>query len=400
MLKIHYGGPVTGAQRFDRPQLQSDMISLLEQSNGLKMFGLRRIGESTLRLHAMEEMARRGTEVIFVDAQGMRSLDTLLFAVLGALPEKSGLAGRIMGKLTSNEGLPKALRTALGALVSNSDETGATVSAYWQVISDAIVKSLGETDTKLFLVVDEFSFLIRNMAEAKPDSARAEIDNLLASLRQWREAGLKMLLTGSIGLTGLSRKHGFNVQHLNDLENFCPSELSENEAISFVKAATHAAPDGGWTDDHTRSFVRACGVYYPCFLVKGLLAVDRKTPPAPDDFEAIFNEKVRVDLHDNFVNQFHRYFKLYREDDSDRAKKLMVPVLDAVLSRSDGCPHAELPIDDLYDPMDLEEALDVLREDGFLAVTIDANDARTWWPGSRLADIWWRHAGLSREARQ
>lgn len=356
------------------------------------MFGLRRIGKSTLRLYAVEELTHRGATVVFVDAQGIRSIGGFLSAVLSGLPEHGGFGDRLRKKLAEAAAIPGVVQTAIEAL---NGDGNAAVSAYWQTISNLIVKAIGETGSPPVLVVDELSFLVRNMGEDQPGKAAAEIDKLLAAMRMRREAGLRMLLTGSIGLTGLARTYGFNIEHLNDLQPFCPPELSEAEAKDFVHQATTPPPKGRWTDDHTDAFVAACDVLYPCFLAKGLIAIDRATPPAPEAFEAIFDEKVRPDLHDIFIKQLGTFFRRYRKDDPARARDLIVPVLRAVLTRDGGAglPDADLPVEKPYDRIDLNEALEILTEDGFLCQTV-VNKKRVWWPGSRIATLWWDQSGL------
>ncbi|MCU0755611.1 MAG: hypothetical protein MUE46_10900 [Xanthomonadales bacterium] len=50
-LELHYGGAVSGEQKFARPALEARFLDLFRGGAGIKMFGLRRIGKSTLRLH-------------------------------------------------------------------------------------------------------------------------------------------------------------------------------------------------------------------------------------------------------------------------------------------------------------------------------------------------------------
>jgi hypothetical protein len=58
-----------------------------------------------------------------------------------------------------------------------------------------------------------------------------------------------------------------------------------------------------------------------------------------------------------------------------------------------GLPDADLPVETPYDRMDLNEALEILTEDGFLCRTV-VNKKRVWWPGSRIATLWWDQSGL------
>ena len=97
VLVPFYGNAVSGNQRFDRPALQNKLLRTLASSGGVKMFGLRRIGKSTLRLYVIEQMKAASKPVAFVDAQGLKSIQDLLGELLGALPKESDLKGRVLG---------------------------------------------------------------------------------------------------------------------------------------------------------------------------------------------------------------------------------------------------------------------------------------------------------------
>ncbi|GEO80828.1 hypothetical protein [Pararhodospirillum oryzae] len=394
MLELFYGGPVSGNQRFARPALEADMMRKMSETNGLSLFGLRRIGKSTLRLHAQETLARtEGHTVVFVDAQGINSIDQFLFAILRGIPKES-IPGKMLDLLSGNPALPETLRNALKGLVSKGTETQDLISGYWPLISSEIADALARDRSPKTLIVDEFSFLIRNMAQAEPATAAARVNALLASMRQWRENGLRMLLTGSIGLTGLVRQYKFDREHLNDLQAFTVPELTEEEARAFVTQATHEPSNGSWTAEHTSAFLSACGAFYPCFLVKGLQALDRAAPPPPDTLEALFRRQVRADLHDLFINQFDKTLGRYRETDRAHADSVLLPILRAVLDTPDGRPEPVLEPSPPYDTVDIRTALTMLREDGFLDRDMGANDDRVWRPASRLTTLWWKQSNL------
>ena len=93
------------------------------------------------------------------------------------------------------------------------------------------------------------------MLEAQRDLGDEQADMLLASMREWRKAGLKMILTGSIGLLGLARKHRFSVEHVNDLSSFQIPPLRDEDARAFIVAAVAGHPGSTWTDAHTQALL-------------------------------------------------------------------------------------------------------------------------------------------------
>src|SRR3954463_3885566 len=87
VLKLSYGNAVAGEQRFPRPALEQRFMRTLMHSAGIKMFGLRRIGKSTLLAYAMEQMDENCQAYIYVNAQGLQSLSDLLCRLFEAMPQ-------------------------------------------------------------------------------------------------------------------------------------------------------------------------------------------------------------------------------------------------------------------------------------------------------------------------
>jgi hypothetical protein len=390
-LDLNYGNAVTGSQRFARPELEERFLRALTSSAGLKMFGLRRTGKSTLRLFATESFDKMSRPYVSLDGQGLHSLNDLLSRLTQAMPgEKGGLVGRALGFISTGPA-----KAALEALSKGSDHGEKILSAYWRLVSDAILASLKGPGPKPVLVFDEFSYLISNMIKRDGTGGPGEVDKLLASMREWRGAGMVMLLTGSLGISYLLRKHGLNVEHLNDLQPFTVPELTMEEAHDFIRQATDTPSEGRWTAAHTDEFLRQTGVLYPCFLVRGLLEVRVDHPADASKFATIFAERVRPDLHADFYNQFNRRFSAYAELENAEQSKLLLPALKAVMETEAGCCHDSIPCPAPFTRVDLGLALTMLTEDGFIHFVEDAEGDRLWKPASRLAKLWWKRSKLA-----
>jgi hypothetical protein len=202
-LVLFYGNAVAGEQRFDRPALQDKLLRQLGASGGIKMFGLRRIGKSTLRRYVVETLHSHGRPVAFIDAQGLHGVADLLGALLCALPKESGVTSRALGLIAKDS----PIRSVLEALASGTKTGEKVVSAYWREAYNSIRNALTQPDAMPILVIDEFSLLLKNMLDQQPGTGTQEVNQLLAALREWRDKGMKMLLTGSVGVTALARRH-------------------------------------------------------------------------------------------------------------------------------------------------------------------------------------------------
>ena len=220
----------------------------LTNSAGIKMFGLRRIGKSTLRRYATEHFDATRRPYAYIDGQGLHSLNDLLGRLFQAMPAEKSLMHRALGLVASGPA-----KTALESLLKGAKHEETALSAYWRLVSDAIRDALKGAGRPPILVIDEFSYLVDNMIKVG-DRGRDDADRLLASMREWRGEGMTMLLTGSLGLTALARKHKLNLEHLNDLQPFNVPELTPTEAREFIRRATEAPSQGRWTEEHTKEF--------------------------------------------------------------------------------------------------------------------------------------------------
>ncbi|TAD88651.1 MAG: hypothetical protein EAZ99_12690 [Alphaproteobacteria bacterium] len=378
-LKIHYGTAVTGEQRFARPALEQRLHEAMQSSNGVKMFGLRRIGKSTFRECAIEELKRQKVPYVSFDGQGLNSLSDFMTKWMTELPKEKRLFQGLLQKVAKGP-----LTSLLDSLTKGTPFDEATLDAYWQGVSTAILDRT-RAEPLPILIVDEFSMLMDNLVKRHgPDKA----NRLLASMREWRGAGVKMLLTGSIGMQRLARQHSLNHEHLNDLQDFDVPELTETEAREFICAATNST---AWTSTHTDALLRESGVLYPCFLVKALLEVGVTEPRPSEDFATIFANNVRPYLHNDFFRQFDNRFKAYADLPGNQYREIVIPILRAVMAAEEPCLVNSLPG---ADPSDRAEVLDMLKEDGFITSTVDATFQRRWKPASRLAHAWWMQRGL------
>ena len=361
----------------------------LNASVGVKMFGLRRIGKSTFRQIAIEHFEEVGRPYAYVDGQGVNSLVEFLGRLSRALPQDSNLLTRALNLI--NGGPAHAL---LEGLIEGGPVEEQAAAAYWRVVAGAVRQALKDGE-KPVLIIDEFSYIIENFIERDPENGRDNADTLLAAMREWRDAGMTMLLTGSLGFKLIARKHNLNNEHLNDLQPFPLPELTEAEARDMIARCTKEKSKGAWTDNHTDEFIRQCGVLYPSFIVSGLLAIGVEAPPSAEAFAEIFEEQIRPEFHADFYEQFNRRFKAYKDLPNNEREGLLLPAMAHILQGAAVARQELIPVGEGFSSLDLSEALDLLAEDGFLTFTENIDGERSWKPASRLVKLWWRRSKLA-----
>lgn len=388
-----FGGPAIGPQRFPRPDIEARVMTLFRNGSGCQCFGLRRIGKSTLMAHCADALRDDGYHVVDLNAEGMASEAELLTTILRDTPRQT-LPQRIVGSLIQSTALPQALRAGLDQWI---DEPTA-VSVYLNAISDVMVDGLREAGDTLAVMIDELPFLCRRLLETDdPADGRQRVDRLFSAMRRWRGAGMKMMLTGSIGMTSLARQHRMALaDSLNDLAPVTVPPFRDPEdrdqAATMVAALARGAGVADWSPAHTDGLLRETTAWYPGVLQSAFLTLTaggRAVDPAvmPD----LFATAIRPDSLTMFFTQFDRRLSAYRRM-ADPTPAMIDPILDAVVTaRPDLLPRAALvaalPPDQTTDAA---EVLTMLSEDGFLSLAIDRDGGRHYGVSSPLMLAWYR----------
>lgn len=391
----HIGTEVGGDKFFPRKALEDEFDSVMTRSNGAKLFGLRRIGKSSEASACCERLRKAGFTVVKEDAEGMSSEVMLLQSILGKLPSE-GLKARVTKLILDDNAIAKSARDAFSkAMSGKADE----LLAYFGPIMSAVENAIDQND-RVVLVIDEFPWLCRSILQSDVDKGVARVDVLLAALRRWRNKGVPMLLMGSIGMVALGRQYGLDLNHLNDLGPLNVPPFESDEAKALVDALAVGGEIAGWTEAHTTALLEETVAFYPAMLQKGFEQTTLGGRAASiERFPDLFAEKVRPDFDDTFYQQFDKRLKLYRNL-PEPLPKLLNGALQAVIKADS--PVARDALYDALDPSgemseaDLGDALNILREDGFLAVRAERDGSQRWRVASGLMLAWWKQRRGSR----
>lgn len=392
LILPHYGTAAVGASRFPRPEIETRALDAMTRTNGLRLFGLRRIGKSTLLQYCVDQLRERGIHVIDIDAEGMSLETDLLYGILAQLPSED-LRSRIFRAVSNSNVLPQTIRTAFE---KKTGITGDTIE-YFRALSSVIGTELQRPGVdQIAIVIDEFSFLCRTILQGDQSGRGARrVEVLLAALRGWRSNGVRMVLSGSIGLAALARRYKVDLTHNSDLNPLdLPPFLPEQHdtVVAFVSALVKGGEIEGWTDLHTESLLDECTAWYPSLIQQALLELSPGGQAVRiDEIPDLFATNIRLALDENFFQQFDKRLKSYDELDGV-IRPAFKPLCGAAvvakvpLSRQDLAEAAKVELDEVT----LAEALRILREDGFLTVRIDREGLQQWSVASPLVTAWWR----------
>ncbi len=208
----------------------------LTEGDSVLVCGIRRIGKSWLMREVCVQLAEEGHQSHFIDTQDFQHPHELVGAVLSALPKKK--KAKLNKIIAKGQILPARILSGLKAQMTRlgADSFGAEfrqgIIDYWQPLSDLIGDIIAEKDQPFILVLDELPFFIENL---KNQGYELHVVNqLLASLRKWREAGLPMIIGGSISLENRLEVLKVPSQVLGGLFRVELNPFSKKEAREFL----------------------------------------------------------------------------------------------------------------------------------------------------------------------
>jgi len=391
-MRYRVGNPVIGGDFWPRPDVVDDIHArLTKHEQSVRLFGLRRIGKTSVLL----ELERRLREdpsltVLRIDAQAIRRFGDFLAAIVGGLPE-GGATEKLRTVANKNPTLRTLFSAALRKIgVENAGEAGFQSEfnhqAFWVGDFEEVFRNAGP----LILLIDELPYMIRNMLEGgnyKPN----DIEGFLATLRGWRmNAGVRMVLAGSLGLAQIRRMYGVSIHdHIGDILPRSLPPLTRDDAAAMVEALARGEGAEEWTPELTKAVVGTAGETWPIFLQQGCKAILDAGIRDPDQVAGEIARSVRPIADEVFHTQFSTRLSRYGEDER-AARTILRTVVRAEPAGFD-------LIDDALDKIDAlercDDLLDALREDDFIEFDTEARTVRT---ASRLVPVWVRSRSWGR----
>ena len=387
-MRVRKGNPVTGADFWPRPDIVDPLVDdLVHGRASRKLFGLKRIGKTSIQI----EVERRLREdkryaVVHIDVQAIGQFKDFIGRLFSELPEsdqytaakKSFASNRLVQKL-----LPAVAGRFLNATLHDTTPGFINEFAHLTIWQGDIERALREA-APVVLILDELPFMLRNMLN-RGDYKPSDVELFLAVLKSWRSnCGVRMILSGSIGLYQLQRDHRIAVfDHVNDAPKLVLPPLSEAEAVGMVEAlaAGECVPD--WTPELSRAVVDASAETWPIFLQYGFDAVWRSGERDPRAVADVIEDKVRPQLEEDFYSQFSRRLSAYAGD-----RRAAQTILKAVYSANPQSTPFRL-IDDALEKAGAadrrDDLLEALSEDDFLDFDTKAQTIRL---ASKLVAVW------------
>ncbi len=247
----------------------------------------------------------------------------------------------------------------------------------WRKPAEVFFKQLMAHDGPLTFLLDEFPIFVDAAAKENRDGCEA----MLRWFREWRQrtadTGIRFLVTGSIGLDNVVRRHGL-ADTVNDFDCVDLPPLSDEDAIDFI-LKLGAGTGLTLSPDHAKQMVALVGNAYPYFLQIFVAELDDALPHDANAERHVDEALIERVYRDRVVaGQRNKYLPHMQT----RLDKILTPlevklaqaILRALcrnatgmnLNQITGVARNALPGSSSLDLADRDYVLDVLKHDGYL----------------------------------
>lgn len=367
------------------------ILAQWQAGDSVLLTGIRRTGKSELMKAALYRFAAEGNAVAYLDVQAEDNLarfyQNLLTALIANMPpnlrEKFGQAFQqalrvpdsLLRWVRAHVGKVNLLDTVDFEFKDLPDVQDEQLLRYWKPITEQIALQIQHCGAADFPVVglDELPFMLENLlAKGVPSS---ELVLMLASLRTLRDAGLRLIIGGSISFENLLLIHRIPHTILGGLFRLPVVPFTRDEAQQYLAhnlAGTFAASPAA-----IALVLERLPDYVPEVLkiAKGFLV----TCTDLADCEQCLHKEVMPGIRRVFIEQFsERFNKNYTPTELSCAEQ----ILDLVAQG----PSEGVRLDGQQLPNGYQQVLSRLQYDNFI---IDAPDHR-WCFSLVLIRLWWR----------
>jgi len=406
-IESSVGRPVRGINFFDREREQRLLWQHLDQSHVL-LLAPRRVGKTSLLLRLMDTAPDHGRHAVYVSVADARTEDDVIRKLIGAIAahpaspriwkrlQKGPLkrfVSRLLPKLTAG---PLTVELAKG----DPDES-------WPKVAEAVAEAIDALGEPWLVLVDELPIFVLNLLrqDGGMDGEVVRTRNFLNWFRQLRNpipktahvgSPLRWVVAGSIGLDAVVARARLG-DTINDLMLFPLGPYSIDTADSFLVALSDSY--GLPLSRETRSRIAERAGWLIPFYLQVLfsrlhdLVAEHGLTPSPTLVDRVVEELLTPAYRAYFDYWRQRLTEELGRPDDQRALALLAcaaegadgatkKALDHALSELVPEPTARGPA--------LTFLLEVLENDGYLAVAGGPGEARWRFRSALLREYWLR----------
>ena len=378
-MEIVVGTPVTGEDLYGR-ELELDRLWDRIRNNSILLSSPRRFGKASL-VKEMKRAPRGGFEVVYLDVEGIDSVEDFVTELGLGLPEKprQNWVQRILkGIIESFEEIEWAdTRFKLREIIKKD----------WARRGSELFIMLQNLEKRHIIVIDELPSFLLNLETQSQD-----IETFLRWLRQMRQAhDARFILCGSIGIDGILRRHTLS-SAINDLERRTVPAFDRNTASRMIEDMLDK--DGiKYETTHVQKILDKIGTPSPPYFIQVmLLGISDIVGREKSLSENIVNKAYQSVLNENGREYFDWYYERLSNEFPPDQIRAVVNMLDH-LSQHESCTKQDLRLAffNMLRKDDNEAFIDAIRtlESGFYIAkdngySFRVKVLRDWWAERRI----------------
>jgi hypothetical protein len=391
-----YGTHVVGAEFWSGAKPDPDeLVARLKNRTSIALFGLRRIGKSSLVAECRDRLRAQGKKVLWIDLQKHDGLAGTLAAILKELSETETLVDTLTSWVDKTNIIPESIKARLKSIVNKQLDMLADndVDEYAEALFEQLGTQLaGMKDAeKPIIIFDELPLLILNSIQRAPEAEHgrvvARFNKFLAILRHWRsrDVGVTMAICGSFSMAWLRRRHGIVDEHLNDCEPVSVEEMEQKDALGLIEACAKVSKPKKWSAESAATLLELLPALYPGVIQLAHNTIRYASDTSPKALNGKLRSKIEAALEQKYYSQFDARFSRYEREERERAAKLFKALAQA---KGKAVPFEDairlLTVDPGVDDQDGRDLLDLMQSDGFviatrrLGVTYSSGLAAAW----------------------
>lgn len=368
--------------RFRDPDLQR-ILYCWSRGQSVLLTGIRRTGKSQIAKAALVRHGEAGHPIAFLDVQNYVSLADFYRDLLREMP--APILTRLNTELGGVTSIPTRLTNWIRGQVKSLGvpemaevelhEAQESLPRYWQPIAEALERVLASHPYEELPVlgIDELPFMLENLIAR--NISDAELTLTLASLRKLRDAGLRMIIAGSVSMENLLTLHKIPHTVLGGLIRHRVDPFSEGEARSFLSERLRDTPAAA--EDALKAALEHLPDYVPEFL--NIAEQHLRLLVSSSEASSVLHAKVLPEIRRAFLTQFdERLAKNYTSEELPIVER----ILDSVAKGDSSGAQLQLGMTERGLVTKLQYDNFIMEGTDFRSV-FTLNLLRQWWRASR-----------------
>lgn len=367
-MQIVIGAPATGSNFFPRNQISQQLQRALQAEHVL-FLAPRRTGKTSVLLDLQQNAPCR---TVFLDLEGFDHPKHWIDAMISELSQ-----------IQDEQWLQK-LKKIKDFLPRLKNKYVEIEGADWNARAQGLMDDLQQIDEPVWFLLDEFPIMIDRIAKTHNVALAESALHWIRRLRQQHpESPVRFLLTGSIGLDSVLRRHGIRGA-ANDLRRELLTPLRQDEALNFtmrLASDNQIALPEALAEDYLQRLGPGLWPFFIQLFIAELQDIDLP-PTTTADIERVYQTIARGQRNQYAANMWDRLRDIFNTAEHTAARDML---------RKVAAQQAGITVEQLRGQLaqleadDFDYVLDVLQHDGYLT---EKDNGNICFLSHLLRDFW------------